>query len=108
MVCGAPGAGEAVLLRALRPTHGLAAMAGRRGLDRETQLCAGPGRLCQALGIDGTWDGQPIGTDRVALTAVTPPGPVAAGPRIGISQARDLPWRFGLSGSPYLSRPLRA
>jgi DNA-3-methyladenine glycosylase len=107
VVCGQEGSGQAVLVRALRPTDGLDAMKSRRGTAVETLLCSGPGRLCQALGVDHTLDHHPIGSDRVTIHPGAPPAAVLAGPRIGISQARDLAWRFGLAGSPFLSRPLR-
>ena len=96
--------GEAVLLRALEPTQGLAAMAARRGLDDQRRLCAGPGRLAQALGIDGGQDGAPFGPGGIATVEPAPGAEVTTGPRIGISRATDLPWRFGLAGSPFLSR----
>ena len=107
VVCGPPGSGQAVLIRALRPTHGLPTMAQRRGTETDRLLCSGPGRLCQALAVDGTLDGQPIDGARVRLLPRAHALAIAAGPRIGISQARELPWRFGAKGSPYLSRPLR-
>ena len=91
------GRGAAVLLRALKPTHALA--------DR--LLCAGPGRLCAALAIDGGLDGAPAAGPGAAVRvgARTGPAEVVSGPRIGITKAADRPWRFGLGGSPYLSRP---
>jgi DNA-3-methyladenine glycosylase len=108
VVCGPDGSGQAVLLRALRPTRGLDVMAGRRGMDAPRTLCSGPGRLCQALAVTGDFDGMPIGAGRVVLAPAGPVGLVVSGPRIGISQGRDRPWRFGLAGSPFLSRPLAA
>lgn len=107
VVCGPPGSGQAVLLRALRPTHGLETMQVRRGTSTDRLLCSGPGRLCQALAVDGTLDGHPIDGAGVRLLPRPHPVAIAAGPRIGISQARERPWRFGLKGSPYLSRPMR-
>jgi DNA-3-methyladenine glycosylase len=107
VVCGRPGSGQAVLLRALRPTHGLDSMARRRGTTVETLLCSGPGRLCQALAVDQRLDHHPIGGERVQVIPGTPGGTVLAGPRIGISQAVEQAWRFGLAGSPFLSRRLR-
>jgi DNA-3-methyladenine glycosylase len=107
LVCGRLGDGAAVLLRALEPVEGLALMRERRGLDDERLLCAGPGRLCQALGVTGTHDGWPV--DRAPFALSPPEAPVSwqAGPRVGISKAVDVPWRFGVPGSRYLSRPLR-
>jgi DNA-3-methyladenine glycosylase len=102
--------GEAVLLRAIRPEFGLEAMAGRRGRSDSRALCSGPGKLCQALGVNGKDDGAPLGIGAIALHAAEKGAdlPVIAGPRIGISRAVELPWRFGLKGSPYLSRPFPA
>lgn len=98
--------GSAVLLRALEPTAGLEAMRARRGLDAPRLLCAGPGRLAQALGIDRSHDGLPL--DRAPFSWVAPVGhmSVAATTRIGISRGVEVPWRFLVPGSPYLSRPL--
>jgi DNA-3-methyladenine glycosylase len=106
LVCGPEGHGAAVLLRALAPTRGLDAMRARRGGDGRP-LAAGPGRLTQALAIDGTHDGRPaVGPGAVvSLVAGSEPVALARGPRIGISVAREVPWRFGLAGSPHLSRP---
>lgn len=103
LVCG-PEPGAAVLVRALQPSHGLAAMQVRRGGIAERLACAGPGRLCQALGITAAMDGLPL--DHPPFRLLPPPTPCAivTGPRIGITQARDTPWRFGLKGSRYLSR----
>ena len=109
LVCEPEGRGAAVLLRALAPEIGVEAMRARRGGLADRLLCAGPGRLSSALGIDGTLDGAPaVGRDaRVALHARTEPVEVACGPRIGISTATERPWRFALASSPFLSRPLR-
>lgn len=96
--------GGAVLIRALAPRIGIDRMMARRG--GALRLCAGPGRLAQALGITGADDGRDLSLppfrlwDREAVPAIS------CGPRIGISRARDLPWRFGLAGSPDLSRSL--
>lgn len=98
--------GSAVLLRALEPCAGLERMRVRRGLDAPRLLCAGPGRLAQALGIDLSHDGLPL--DRPPFALEPPRGPltVAATTRIGISRGVEAPWRFLVPGSPYLSRPL--
>lgn len=103
LVC-APG--SAVLLRALAPSAGLATMRARRGLDDPKRLCAGPGRLAQALGIDSSQDGAPL--DRAPFAWEPPEGPVmvAATTRIGISKGAQTPWRFLLAASPFVSRPL--
>jgi DNA-3-methyladenine glycosylase len=106
-VCAPEGVADAVLIRALEPTQGLEEMKQRRGLDDERLLCAGPGRLCQALGITGQHDGLPLDRPPFRLEQRTARPEILRGPRIGISQAADLPWRYGLAGSRYLSRPLR-
>ena len=107
-VCRETGHGAGVLLRALEPTHGLDVMRARRGLQDVRLLCAGPGRLGQALGIDARFSHWPLHLPPFALlepeAADRVPLPVVAGPRIGISKAVDVPWRFGLKGSRYLSR----
>ncbi|KQS72728.1 3-methyladenine DNA glycosylase [Rhizobium sp. Leaf371] len=100
--------GSAVLVRALQPTAGLQAMVDRRGLDNPRLLCAGPGRLCQALGIDAGHDGLSLLAAPFHLTAAQSPVDIVAGPRIGITKAIDHPWRFGLAGSHYLSRSFAA
>jgi len=106
LVCGADGAGAAVLIRALEPTAGIDRMQTRRGRDDLRVLCAGPGRLGQALSISRDHDGLPLDRPPFLLRPATTPRPVAAaGPRIGISKSRELPWRFVLAGSPFLSRP---
>jgi DNA-3-methyladenine glycosylase len=96
--------GEAVLLRALEPTTGLDAMRARRGLEDATKLCSGPGRLCQALGVDKRHDGLSVEAPPFALTLGAAGADLSVGPRIGISKAVEQPWRFGLRGSPHLSR----
>lgn len=107
LVCEQEGRGAAVLLRALAPTHGLATMRDRRGAMPDRLLCAGPGRLCAALGIDGSLDGAPaVAADGpVALHARVAPVRPLTGTRIGISRAAERPWRFGMPGSAFLSRP---
>jgi DNA-3-methyladenine glycosylase len=112
LVCGTtrqtgPGLGSAVLVRALRPTIGLDRMRERRCVTDERQLCRGPGRLCQALGVTGALDGLPLDQPPFFIGERTISPEIAAGPRIGITRATDTPWRFGLSGSAFLSRPFR-
>lgn len=104
-VCGAEPLGSAVLIRAIEPTSGLDVMRGRRGLEDERRLCAGPGRLCQALNLSRAQDGLPL--DRPPFRIDDRPGEVevSVGPRIGITRGAETPWRFGLSGSPFVSRP---
>jgi DNA-3-methyladenine glycosylase len=107
-VCNGAEAGSAVLIRALAPEAGLELMHRRRGVDDLRLLCAGPGRLCQALGITVAQNGASL--DRAPFRIEAAPGPVAvvAGPRIGITRATDRPWRFALAGSRFLSRALVA
>ena len=100
--------GCAVLIRALAPTTGIERMAARRGLDEIYKLCGGPGRLTQALGIDGGHDGESLYKPPFMLTPPPLQGPIVTGPRIGITKAVDLPWRFGLPNSKYLSRPFKS
>lgn len=104
-VCDAGEAGSAVLIRAIEPRDGLEVMAERRRLSDERRLCAGPGRLTQALGIDLTHDGLSVLEAPFHLAPAETDPSLLVGPRIGISQAADRPWRFGLKGSRFLSRP---
>ena len=104
LVCREAGHGAGVLIRALEPLWGLEVMRERRGGLADRLLCAGPGRLCQALAIDGSHDGLPLTEPPFLLEPAAAEVAVLAGPRIGISRARELPWRFGLAGSRYLSR----
>jgi DNA-3-methyladenine glycosylase len=106
-VCEAEGSASAVLIRALAPTHGLAAMRRRRGVADERLLCSGPGRLCQALGITGAQYGLVLDPPPFAIFARTQDVDVAVGPRIGLTKAVDQPWRYGLRGSRFLSKPLK-
>lgn len=102
------GVGAAVLIRALRPLDGLEEMRGRRGNSlKEVDLCSGPGKLTQALDIGLKHNGGQLGDSKVALTSVSDRGDIEiiSGPRIGISKAVDLPWRFAIKGSRYVSRP---
>ncbi len=106
-VCRAEGHGAGVLIRALEPVAGMEIMRARRGLANERLLCSGPGRVCQALDITAVHNGLPIDAPPFQLLSPTEQAAVVAGPRIGISKARDMPWRFGLSESRFLSRPFR-
>jgi DNA-3-methyladenine glycosylase len=108
LVCEPEGSASAVLVRALAPTHGLPLMRRRRGVADERLLCAGPGRVCEALGITQAHNGLALDQPPFALRARDGKVDVAIGPRIGISKAADLPWRYGFAGSRFLSRPLRA
>ncbi|HXZ58341.1 MAG TPA: DNA-3-methyladenine glycosylase [Gaiellaceae bacterium] len=108
LVCEDEGVASAVLVRALEPTHGIERMRERRGLDDERLLCSGPGRLCQALGVTKDHDGNPLDHPPFELLAAGEPAVVVAGPRIGITQAAELPWRYAEAGSRFLSRAVRA
>jgi DNA-3-methyladenine glycosylase len=106
-VCRPAGHGAGVLIRALEPTAGIETMRERRGVQALRLLCSGPGRLGQALAITQKLGGARL--DRPPFRIVAPldgPIAVASDVRIGISKAREQPWRFVLAGSPYLSRPL--
>jgi len=106
LVCEEEGTAAAVLLRALEPTQGLDRMRARRKLDEARLLAAGPGRLCEALGVTGEHDGLPLDRPPFALLTRTSDPEIVAAPRIGITRAVDRPWRYGLKGSRYLSRAL--
>jgi DNA-3-methyladenine glycosylase len=106
-VCEGEGVASAVLIRALEPTHGLEEMRRRRGLDNARLLCAGPGRLCQALAVTREHDGLALDEPPFELVPRGEAPEVVRGPRIGITQAADRPWRYVLAGSRYLSRPAR-
>jgi len=108
-VCGEEGEGVAVLLRALRPVAGVDEMWARRpAAKRERDLCSGPARLCQALGLDGTHDGDDVVTGGGGTTIVegdvAPPTEVVCTTRVGITAAADEPWRWYVAGDPNVSR----
>lgn len=109
-VCEAPGIGAAVLIRALEPTRDIAAMHARRGVERRRDLCSGPGKLTQALGIGLELNDTSLrdGPVRIEAPPIAAPRAVWAGTRIGINRAVDLPWRFCARDSAHLSRPLPA
>jgi DNA-3-methyladenine glycosylase len=106
LVCEEEGTAAAVLIRALEPTHGLERMRERRRTDNERLLCAGPGRLCEALAVTGAHDGAALDEPPFELRARTEQVEVVATPRIGITRAADLPWRYVLAGSRFVSRSL--
>ena len=126
-VCREQGHGAGVLIRAIEPLAGLARMRARRGLARpglarpglarpglprpgldDTRLlCSGPGKLCQAMAVTREHNGMLLAAPPFALEPGSAGADLVAGPRIGISKAMDVPWRFGLAGSPFLSRPFR-
>jgi len=105
-VCDTGAIGSAVLIRALEPVAGIELMQARRGVSDPRLLCGGPGRLCQALGITGELDGKALDVLPFRMKSRRVPMEVVAGRRIGITRGVDTPWRFGLSGSAFLSRPL--
>jgi len=107
LVCQEKGVAAAVLLRGLEPAHGVEEMRARRGLDEPRLLCSGPGRLCQALAVTEEHDGLPLDLPPFELRAREEEPELVTGPRVGITQAADLPWRYGLAGSPFLSRNFR-
>ena len=104
-VCEQQGSASAVLIRALQPTHGIAAMRRRRGLHDERLLCSGPGKLTQALGITHQHNGLPLDAPPILLYARPQTPDIVSGLRIGLTKAVELPWRYGLKGSKFLSKP---
>jgi DNA-3-methyladenine glycosylase len=104
-VCEREGSASAVLIRALQPTHGIAAMRRRRKLLDERSLCSGPGKLTEALGITNAHNGLPLDAPPIALFARATKPDIVAGLRIGLTKAVELPWRYGLKGSKFLSKP---
>lgn len=108
LVCDAARPGSAVLIRAITPAEGIEAMRARRGLEAPRLLCAGPGRLAQALGVTGAMTGLPLDAPPFRLLPRSEADPpIAVGPRIGLTRGVETPWRFGLAGSAFLSRPFR-
>ena len=103
-VCEKEGSASAVLIRALEPTHGISAMRRRRGLHDERALCSGPGKLCEALGITIKHGELPLDQPPIALHARLKKPDIVTGVRIGITKAVDLPWRYGVKGSRFLSK----
>ncbi|HEY6025219.1 MAG TPA: DNA-3-methyladenine glycosylase [Pseudolabrys sp.] len=106
-VCEEEGSASAVLIRAIEPLQGLAAMRRRRGLREERALCSGPGKLCEALGVTHKHNGLPL--DRAPFELYAPdkkPG-IIVGVRIGITKAVEKPWRYGLKDSKFLSKPFK-
>jgi DNA-3-methyladenine glycosylase len=111
VVCGPVGSARAVLLRAAVPLKGLEDMRrARPAAKRDLDLCNGPAKLCQALGIDRSLDGADLlGPDqgvRLIDDGTPPPNTPGAGPRVGIRVAVERPWRWWVPGDPHVSRPL--
>lgn len=98
--------GSAVLIRAIEPETGIAEMAERRGTDQLTSLCSGPGKLCQAMDIGIAINDRLLDREPYALFP-SAPVPIVSGKRIGITKNAEAPWRFGIQGSRYLSKPFR-
>jgi DNA-3-methyladenine glycosylase len=107
LVCEEEGVAAAVLVRALEPTHGLDRMRARRKAKDQRLLCSGPGKLCQALAVIEGHDGLPIDRAPFELLPRDRPVEIVRGPRVGISAAAELPWRYGLAGSKFVSRAFR-
>ena len=106
-VCGAEPNGSAVLIRAIEPLAGLEVMGERRRTFQHRRLCAGPGRLCEALAVTGALDGASLFRPPLALFAAPDIAPLVVGKRIGVTKGAETPWRFGLGGSAFLSQPFR-
>jgi len=107
-VCEAAGSASAVLIRAVEPTEGIEAMRRRRGLEEIRALCSGPGKLTEAMGITHAHNGLALDAPPIALYARREDVEVVTGIRIGITKAVELPWRYGLKDSRYLSKPFAA
>ena len=108
VVCEPEGRGAAVLVRALQPEYGLDALRRRRGLERDRDLCSGPGKLTQALGMGLEHNVMPL--DAAPFQILPRSGEwrdaeIVTGPRIGITKAVDYPWRYCAAGNRYVSRP---
>jgi DNA-3-methyladenine glycosylase len=106
-VCEPEGVGAAVLIRALAPAAGLELMRARRGVAEERELCSGPGKLTQALGVGLELNGSELDGGPVVILPREGPAPavLATAPRVGINKARELPWRFTAAGNRNVSRP---
>ena len=107
-VCEPEGSASAVLIRAIEPLEGLAKMRRRRGLSDERLLCSGPGRLGEALGITHALNDLTLDRPPFELIARKTKPEIVTGVRIGITKAAELPWRYGLAGSRFLSKPFKA
>lgn len=107
-VCEKEGSASAVLVRAVQPTYGIPAMRRRRGLHDERNLCSGPGKVCEALGVSDKLNGHALDAPPIEIFARPGKPEIVTGIRIGITKAVELPWRYGLKGSRFLSKPFSA
>lgn len=107
-VCEKEGSASAVLIRAIEPTQGIPAMRRRRGLHDERMLSSGPGKLCEAMAVTGKHNGLALDAPPIAIYARTRKPEIVSGIRIGITKAVELPWRYGLKGSKFMSKPFPA
>ncbi|HZL38878.1 MAG TPA: DNA-3-methyladenine glycosylase [Pseudolabrys sp.] len=107
-VCEEEGSASAVLIRALEPIEGLGSMRRRRGVADERLLCSGPGKLCEALGVSIQHNGLPLDRAPFELRAADGSSELVRGVRIGITKAMEKPWRFGLQGTRFLSKPFKS
>ncbi|MEW6767685.1 MAG: DNA-3-methyladenine glycosylase [Pseudomonadota bacterium] len=107
-VCEKEGSASAVLVRAIQPTHGIASMRRRRGLQDERNLCSGPGKVCEALSVSDKLNGHALDETPIAVFPRASKPEIISGVRIGITKAAELPWRYGLKGSRFLSKPFPA
>jgi DNA-3-methyladenine glycosylase len=106
-VCEPDGSAGAVLIRAIEPTAGLATMRRRRGVDDPRQLCSGPGKVGEALGVTRAYNGLALDRPPFEVRARACAPDIVTGPRIGITKAVEHPWRYGLKGSRFLSKPFK-
>ena len=106
-VCEEEGSASAVLIRALEPAHGVPTMRRRRSVSEERALCSGPGKLCEALAVTHKNNGLHLDRAPFELRARNEKPAIATGVRIGITKAAAKPWRYGLKGSKFLSKPFR-
>jgi DNA-3-methyladenine glycosylase len=104
-VCEAAGSASAVLIRAIEPVAGLEAMRRRRGVEDVRALCSGPGKLTEAMGITHAHNALALDAPPMALYARADDVEVVTGVRIGLTKAVELPWRYGLKGSKFVSKP---
>jgi DNA-3-methyladenine glycosylase len=104
LVCADEGVPEAALVRALEPTAGVELQRARRGVEELRALCSGPGKLCRALGVDGSHDGLPLDGPPFSLGARAAVPEIVTGPRVGITRGTELSWRYAEAGSAFVSR----